>query len=141
MRCMNAWAAVLVVVERGYTHLLSTPEYVAALETLTGVERLLGGRLIRRQFAHGSRMERDLAKYGPEGTVKLGAARSIQAYMYLIVVAAVVLAATGEDLAATVAFALLLVVFVLFLGRCQSAARSGRQWRGRVEITRRPSRG
>lgn len=100
-----------------------------AIGSLTIAERFLCRRLIARQLTYGRNAERDIRKYGLEGTVKLSSARAIGLYMLVISIVAVGLALTGQSAVAVAAFALLWLVLLALLGRAFSAARSGREWR------------
>ncbi len=115
--------------DRAGAHRFATENQAAALGSLTSVERLICTRLIDRQLFHGGRTERDLAKYGLDGTVKLCSARAMQAYVYVVALVGVVLAVTGAIQAAVAVLIVLRMIFLMFLARCVSAARTGRRWR------------
>jgi hypothetical protein len=112
--------------------LLENPEVVAAFESLWAIERLVSGRLITRQLRLNPRRDREIAKYGPEGAVRLCAARAIFTWMLPIGVAALALALVGNDRASGVLFAVLGLAFLLMLLRNLRAAASARRWRRRT---------
>jgi hypothetical protein len=112
--------------------LLDNPEVVAAFESLWAIERLVSGRLITRQLRHDPSRDGEVAKYGPEGMVRLCAARAVFAWMLPIGAAVVVLAVLGDNVAAGVLFALVGLEFLLMLLRCRQGAVSARRWRRRT---------
>lgn len=106
-----------------------------ALASLPRFERLVCGALIRRQLDRGPRADRSIAKYGPEGAVRLCSARAIQAYMYPVCFVAIGLTFAQANLAAGVAVTVLFVMFIAGISRVASAALAGRRWRtGRAGV-------
>jgi hypothetical protein len=102
-----------------------------ALQSLTTLERLFCGRLIRRQLTRGGYVERETQKYGPSAAVLISSARAIQVYMIVICVAAIGCAVARQNLAAGLCVAIMLFLAVLALARVWSAVRAGRRWRKR----------
>jgi hypothetical protein len=100
-----------------------------ALASLPRIERVVCGPLIRRQLERNPRADREFAKYGPDGEVRLCSARAMQAYMYPVVFIAVGLSLAGANLAAGVAMVLFFVIFIVGISRVASAALAGRRWR------------
>jgi hypothetical protein len=124
-----AMGALAVASNRLGADRLSGKDGEKALRSLTSIERHLCGRLVARQFTHRPTIERDIQKYGLEGMVKLCSAQAVAVYMAVIAVPAVSFAVAGEGVVAVPVFVCLWLLFVLVLGRCFSAARSGRRWR------------
>lgn len=102
-----------------------------ALRSLTTLERLFCGRLIRRQLTRGGYVERETQKYGPTGAVRICSARAIQVYMLAIFIAGIGCAVARLNLAAGLCIAGMFFLAVLALARLWSAARAGRRWRER----------
>ncbi len=100
------------------------------LDALSRAERLICGPLVLRQLRHGGRrIERELKKYGPEGTVLLCSAQAFGIVEVAFVVVGIVLAASGQGLAAGICITVGLVAAVLGVIRAASAGIAGRRWR------------
>jgi hypothetical protein len=100
-----------------------------ALMSLTSIERVLCGSLIRRQLANASLAGRLRRKYGLEGAVRLCSARAMNVYAFLIGVVCVAFAIAGDGDIAVPTFLVLLLVGLLAIMRVVSAARTGKRWR------------
>jgi hypothetical protein len=100
-----------------------------ALESLPAVERFFCGALIQRQLDRSPRIETEIAKYGPDGAVKISSARTIGLYMSVVVFIAVGLAAAGANRAGLVALILAFFLSILVVSRVVSAGMAGRRWR------------
>jgi hypothetical protein len=104
-----------------------------AMSSLTRVERVVCGPLIRRQLDRGPRTDREIAKYGPVGAVRLCSARAIIVYMCPVGFIGIGLSFVGSA-ATGFAVSLPFVFLVLVLGigaisRTASASVAGRRWR------------
>ena len=99
------------------------------LGTLTWAEQVICGRLILRQLDRAPRIQQELAKYGPEGTVRLCSARALGIFEGVLVVVAVALAVSGQELAGLLFVILSLLTGALGMMRLVSAAKAGRRWR------------
>jgi len=100
-----------------------------AIHSLSKLEQRLCGRLILRQLNRGGKMGAEIAKYGPEGSVRLCSARSIIIYIYLFGVIGVALAIAGIDLVSALVFVLVFVLGVLSVIRSITANGFGKRWR------------
>ena len=100
-----------------------------ALSSLTRAERVLCGRLIRRQVERGPRVQQTLAKYGPEGTARLCSARALWLFEVIFGVVAAALSIAGQGRAAAPFVVLFLLTFELAVMRFISAGKAGRRWR------------
>jgi hypothetical protein len=100
-----------------------------ALRSLTSIEQFLCGRLISRQLVFRPTIERNIHKYGLEGTIRLCAARAIGVYVALFAFIELGFGVAGVGIVAVPAFVLDFLVLLLFLVRSRSAARSGNRWR------------
>jgi hypothetical protein len=105
----------------------------SAFGSLTGIERWFCGALILRQLDRGPKIPREVAKYGPEGCVKVCSARAIQIYNLPVGVAAVGFAIAGLVPAAIGLFALVWLIGALGVIRAISASKAGRRWRSRPQ--------
>lgn len=108
---------------------LSGEDGRAALRSLTVVERLLCQRLIARQFAYSAKIPSLVDDSGPEAAVRLCSARALQVYLLLIGVTGAAFATAGLAAVAVPAFALVVLLAAVIMGRLVSATRSGRRWR------------
>jgi hypothetical protein len=99
------------------------------LGPLTAIERVACGFLIMRQINHGPTIGREIAKYGPDGSVKLCSARAIGTYTVLLGIIGAGLAAGGVTLAAIIVFVFVWLTAILAVGRSISAGKAGRRWR------------
>lgn len=99
------------------------------LDSLTRAEQVIFGRLILRQLDRAPRIQQELRKYGPEGTVRLCSARAFGIFEVVSVVVAVALIASGEALAGWLCVILFWLLCALGIIRLVSAARAGRRWR------------
>jgi hypothetical protein len=108
---------------------LSGEDGQAALQSLTAIERLTCKRLIARQFSYWPKIQVALARYGPEGTVRLCAAPAIQVYLLSTIVVTVPSAIAAEGAVASTGGGLVVILFVVGICRVASAARSGTRWR------------
>jgi hypothetical protein len=100
-----------------------------ALGSLTWVEQIICGRLVLRQLNGGSRVQRELRKYGQAGTIRLCSARAFQILEFAFMVVAVALAALVQGTAGLVFLILGCIAAALGLIRAASAARTGTRWR------------
>ena len=108
---------------------LSGDDGQAALRSLTAIERIACERLIVRQFAYRPKMQVVLARYGPEGTVRLCAARAILAYLWLDAVITVAFSIAGITIVAGTGGVLMFLLCLTGTCRAISAGRSGSRWR------------
>lgn len=100
------------------------------LDSLSAAERLICGRFVMRQLRYGgTRIERQLKKYGPEGTVRLCSARAFGTLELAFAVVGMVLAAAGQQVAAGICVIVIIVTTVLVVMRAVSAGIAGRRWR------------
>ncbi len=100
------------------------------LESLSAAERFICGRLVLRQLRYGGpRIERELKNYGPDGTVRLCSARVFGTVGVAFAVVGIVLAASGQGLAAGICMIVILVAGVLCIMRAASAGIAGKRWR------------
>jgi hypothetical protein len=107
----------------------SRDEASVALSSLPVLERVLTGRLIRRQLRMDPRALKTLDTYGPEGTVHLYSATALRLFMLCLWPPGVFFAVSGEN---AVEWAISAVFLLLALGgyvRAFTAARLGRRWR------------
>jgi hypothetical protein len=100
-----------------------------AFESLPAFERFFCGALIQRQLDRSPRIEMEIAKYGPDGAVKISSARTIGLYMTLVVLIAVGSTVAGANRVGFVALMLAFLLFILFVSRLVSAGMAGRRWR------------
>jgi hypothetical protein len=115
--------------ERGANDCLASPEGQAAFQSLTAIERVMGGRLITRQFMFKRNIRSDISRHGLEGTVKFCSGRAIAVYMLPLGVIVIVFSFSGLGLVIVPAYLLVLLVFALSMARLVSAARSAKRWR------------
>jgi len=100
------------------------------MSSLTWVERVICGPLIRRQLDRNPRTEREIAKYGPVGEVRLCSARTMILCAYPLGFIGIGLSFVGNPPAGTgVAVVLLLVLGIVAISRIASASVAGRRWR------------
>jgi hypothetical protein len=115
---------------------LSGDDGQAAVRSLTAIERITCTWLIARQFARWPAMPVALAKYGPQGTVRLAAARAMFAYVSLGVVIPTAFSVAGI---ATVAVPAWVLIFLLLVPEfAEQSRRTGREGAGEVP-SRKPS--
>jgi hypothetical protein len=100
-----------------------------ALASLPRIERVICGPLIRRQLARNPRAEREIAKYGPAGEVRLCSARALGICMYPVIFMVIGLSLAGANVAAGVAMVLVVVLSIFAISRVFSASAAGRRWR------------
>jgi hypothetical protein len=99
------------------------------LGSLTRAEQVVCGRLILRQLDHGPRIQQALAKYGPQGTVRLCSARAFWLFEVVFGVVAAALAISGAGRFAAPFVILFLLAFALAVMRSISGVRAGKRWR------------
>jgi hypothetical protein len=99
------------------------------MASLSRLERAVCGPLIRRQLDRNPRADREIAKYGPVGEVRLCSARAMQAYMYPVVFVGIGLAIAGANVACGIAVLVVFVVGIIAISRVASASVAGRRWR------------
>lgn len=104
------------------------------LDSLTWAEQVIFGRLILRQLDRAPRIQQELRKYGPEGTVRLCSARAFGIFEVVLGVVAVALIASGEALAGWLFVILLWVLCTLGVMRLVSAAKAGERWRSAADV-------
>jgi hypothetical protein len=98
--------------------------------SLTRIERIVCGPLIRRQLDRNPRADREIAKFGPVGEVRLCRARAMIVYAYPLGFIGVGLSFVGSTAPGTgVAVFLLLVLGIVAISRIVSASVAGRRWR------------
>jgi hypothetical protein len=100
-----------------------------AFGSLPGIERWFCGALILRQVEHGPWTPREVAKYGPEGCVKVCSSRALRTYCYPIGILTVGFAIAGVASVAIGLFVVVLVMSGLAIARAISAAKDGKRWR------------
>jgi hypothetical protein len=100
-----------------------------ALGSLAWAERVVCGQLILRQLDRAPRIQQELRKYGPEGTVRLCSARALGIYELVLGVVAVALIALGEALAGWPLMILVWLLCALSIMRLISAGKAGKRWR------------
>jgi hypothetical protein len=100
-----------------------------ALRSLTWAERILCGRLILRQLNGAPRIQQELGKYGPEGTVRLCSARAFWLWEVLLGIVAGALGVSGQEFAGLIFVILFLLAGAVGMIRLVSAAKAGRRWR------------
>jgi hypothetical protein len=98
------------------------------LDSLTWAEQVIFGRLILWQIDRAPRIQQELRKYGPEGTVRLCSARAFGIFEVALAVVAVALIASG-DLAGWLFVILFWLLCTLGIKRLVSAAKAGKRWR------------
>jgi hypothetical protein len=104
-----------------------------ALESLTVLERLACTRLILRQLARSDpRIDAEIEKYGPEGSVRLWSARALGGG-YVLPLAALVagFAVAGVAVVTEILAGLMWIAGMLGVIRAVSASRAGRRWRAK----------
>jgi hypothetical protein len=106
------------------------------LDSLTPLERVICGPLIKRQFDRGPRIQREMAIYGLRGTARLCSGRAISVFTVGFVLAFMALSIAGEGVGASVFLVLLLASGALGVARLLSAARAGRKWRSENTLSR-----
>ena len=80
----------------GRNPLGSNPLGSNPLGSLTRAEQVICGRLILRQLDRAPRIQQELRKYGPEGTVRLCSARAFGIFEIVFGVVAAALFVSGE---------------------------------------------
>ena len=114
----------------GTVPLLDSPEGVAALNTLTPIERRLFKRAIRRQFARPNLMTARLPKYGLTGAVHFSSGTAFQWYapmLTLLVVLPVSFTVSGAP--AVLCLLATIPVWGCAIRRSCTASRLGEEWR------------
>lgn len=100
------------------------------LDYLPAAEQLICGRLVMRQLRYGGpRIEGNLERYGPEGTVRLCSARAFGMLLLASGVVAVGLSIAGQQLASGLFLIVVLVLGGLTVMRAVSGGIAGRRWR------------
>jgi hypothetical protein len=100
-----------------------------AFESVPAFERFVCGALIQRQLDRSPRIEMEIAKYGPDGAVKICSARTIWLYMSLVIFIVIGLTFAGANRVGLVALILAFLLSILAVSRAVSAGMAGRRWR------------